>query len=252
MTTTRIQVQGPTTLQSGGGSTRPWIPINNTVALSRINGIEPAFNNTALTTFPQPRDGFRLWGTTDLPIDANGAAIVSIDVETAGRRGGGAAGSNYNFAFRDNVGGTAFGTRHFMPYGAGPIGFHIRFDNLKSDPNGDVWRSEFINSSNFEMGLFQNPGAASGVSVSYIDFEVLWAGASAAWTTIGICLLLPLLLPVLGGMNLYHMNDAELARVHHVIKNASKIVGEASYPSIVLREEKEMVLKALSRPTYGV
>jgi len=255
MSLTRIQVQGPTLVHSNVNG-RPWVPFNNATALSYINSIEPVFNFTALTTFnggAAGRRGFRLWGTTDMPAEANGAAIISVIAESAGRRAGGGAGSNWRVSTRDgNTAAVDFNTRHFAPYNAGPLGFHIRFSTFTRDPNGNVWTSEYINGPDLQMGLFQDAAAATGCSVSYIDFEVLWGGASGAWVTVGISLLLPLLLPILGGMNLYHINDTELAQVQRIIKNTSKIVGEASYPSIVLPEEKEIVLKALSRPTYGV
>lgn len=250
MSLTRITVQGATTVQA---NPQTWAPLNNPVALSYINSIEPTFNFTALTSRVSgvARLGPRMWGSTDLPSDANGAAIVSVDAQTAGRRAGGQAGNNYQLRLRDNGGATIFGTRHFMPYGAGPLGFHIRNDNFKRDPNGDVWQSTFINGP-FEFGLHQPSPAASGVSVSYIDMEILWSGSSGAFVALGVSILLPLLLPILGGANLHHINDTELAAVHHVVKKEARKAGMTSYPSIVLPDEKEKVFKELSRPTYGV
>ena len=247
---TRITLQGPTTVVANPIT---WVPGNNNTALSYINSIEPTFNFTALTTNVggSARLGPRMWGTTDLPADANGAAIVSVDAQTAGRRAGGQAGSRYQLRLRDNGGGTIFSVRHFPPYGAGPLGFHIFNDNFKRDPNGDVWQSTFINGP-FEFGLHQPAPAATGVSVSYIDMEILWSGSSGAFVALGASILLPLLLPILGGANLHHINDTELAAVHHVIKQEARKAGMTTYPSIVLPDEKERVFKELTRPTYGV
>jgi len=245
----------------GGGIPRPWVPGNNATAVSYINSIEVFWNGTALNTFcngcvSNARTGFRLWGSTLMPPEANGASIISVDQTSAARRAGGGAGSNYRVSMRD--GGTTainFSTRHFIPYNAGAFGHHIFTANFPNDPNGDVWTPEYINAtgvSGFQFGLFQDTAKATGCSVSYIDMEVLWSGDSQGILAVGISLLLPLLLPVLGGMNLQNLKDAEFAQVHHTIKRAAYESKLLTYPSIVLPEEREKVFKELSRPTYGV
>ena len=251
MATTRITLQGPTTLW--GAPPRPWTPNNNATALSYINSIEVVYDGTALSTFPGNRDGPRLWGTTDLPLAANGAAILSVDAVSAGRRAGGAAGSNYSIRYRDSGGGNVIGPQHNVPFAAQvPNGHYVFNDNFPLDPNGNVWSTVFINSAAFEFGLHQAIPAATGVSVSYIDWEVLWAGDSNSFIAVGISLLLPLLLPILGGMNLQHLNQVELAQVHYMVKAIYAQAGETTYPSIVLPEEREKLFKELVRPTYVI
>lgn len=232
-----------------------WTPNAAAATITNINSIDPSIiGGSDMTTFFAGAAGSNIrWIFDDLPQEANGAAILSFDIESAGRRAGGSVAGNYTVYIQDVPGTTTIisSPAHTPGAPAVPPGYLVFNDNFPTDPNGAVWTQPFIN-TNLEIGMMDPAPYGTGISVYYLDVEVLWDGAGGIWIARGISIILPLLLPILGGANLYHVNDTEFSKIHRMIKHTAHIVGESSYPSIVLPKERELVYKALNRPTYGV
>jgi hypothetical protein len=178
---------------------------------------------------------------TDLPSDVRGGVIIQFQVETLVRRAGGAIGAQWRPLVRDSVTpAQIFGPARIASANSPPDRF---FDVFALDPNLAAWTQPNVDA--IEVGEIYD-GGGSGVNVWFQQLHITYTGAGASQDILGCSWLPPLILAGLKGLNLFH-ESKEWYKIFDVMvyRKLMRQYGIRVYPAMVLREERELMLREL-------